>query len=133
MCYVLLIVRTHKIQLLLLSKPKIMECLLPRVWLYSVIFCFSPFSVPLASSQLWIATVHFTPKLCLLLSSLLLCSFIFVFSCGVCSVSLYVIFWVIYLDVSVLQYLWEEASIGSSYSAMFPASLSFFLNLFCLM
>lgn len=41
------------------------------------------------------------------------------FSCGVCSVSLWVIIWVLYRNVSIIQlHPWEGVSLGSSYSTI---------------
>ena len=72
-------------------------CILPICRLPAVKICFSPFSAPPAPSPPWIATIHFTPRLYLHPSYLL--------GCGVCSASLWIFFWVIYINVSVIFFI----------------------------
>ena len=55
------------------------------------------------------------------------CCLFFTFTCGVCSASLQVVFWVIYTYVIQL-YLWDEGCIlGSFYFTIFPVELVLFI------
>lgn len=88
-------------------------------WCYSLflsLLCICRFLPPVDT------VVPFSIPLRLRSSYPLWCVFFSTFSCGVCSVSLHVVFWAIYTYMSVIWlYLWDQLNLGSSYSTIFPA------------
>ena len=88
-----------------------------------VIVHFSLLSVPPVPSYPGDTQSPFCSPLHFSSSYLLRCGLFSTLSCGVCSANLWVIFWIIYACVSVIQlYPWDQVNLGSSYYTIFPAS-----------
>ena len=109
----------------LIFKTKCHNYLSSPYRLCGVISCFSPLSVPMAlflpETVPWVCLPS---PLSLKPSYPLQYGLFSRFSFGGCSASLQVVFWVTYIGVNVISlYPLDEVSLGSSYSAILPASL----------